>query len=540
MAMQRDRARQPGTGEPDPANAGGDAAGGAPVEVELKLACDAATLSAIADSRPIADHARNQGTVRRLESVYFDTADRRLSRRGAAFRVRRVGRRHIQTLKAEDTGNLGGLTRRGEWEWPVAGLAPDLSVVVEDGARSILGAMDAGDLAPLFATRIRRRAIMLDLDGATIELALDEGTVQAGADTAPIVETELELKAGRAETLYDLALRIAALAPVWLEPRSKAERGYALADGTPPAGVKRRLVPPPPDATVDQSLSVYLGECLSHLTRNVPAVVDGRDPEGVHQARVALRRLRSCLDVFRLPLPGDTRARLNQAAKTLAGALGPARDLSVFADTVLPAIAADVGAGPLAPLTSAAGAAGADAQRAARMAITGPEAARLALQVGHWIAARGWRDQPYSPDAALLDRPLRDLAVPVLNERYRRVIKKGRHFERLTMDQRHEVRLEAKKLRYALEFLAHLYKPKRVAPFDRALRRLQSALGRHQDNATARTLVAALAGQDTPALARAGGLAEGWLARDISSDEDRLVERWRAFAEARRFWHTGD
>jgi inorganic triphosphatase YgiF len=507
-----------------------------PVEVELKLATDLAGLKALASDSELAGLARNQGTVRRLETVYFDTPDHRLSRRGAALRVRKVGRKYIQTLKTEGAQNLAGLTERDEWEWPVSGLAPDLSVIDEAAARRVLGVMDAADLEPLFATKFRRQARMIDHAGATIELAIDDGTIEAGDQAVPLREVELELKSGPAEAAYTLALTLARIAPLGLEPRSKAARGYALATGAIAAPVKRSVAVPPSGATVDDALAVYLADCLSHFTQNVPAVVDGRDPEGVHQARVGLRRLRSCLNLFKVPLPDGQGAAFNDQARRLANRLGHARDLDVFLGEVLPPIAEALGTGTLDPLRAAAEAERAQAYETARAVVTGPEASRFALEFGHWIATRGWRQQPYSREAALLDDPLLAVADHLLARRHAKLLKRGRHFARLSLDERHEVRKTAKKLRYAVEFFAPLHKAKQVKPFEKALKGLQERLGALQDQVAANVLVDQLVTDQ--ALARAGGVVEGWLAREIAGAEKKLIQAWRGFAEAKPFWQA--
>ncbi|MFX5602665.1 CYTH domain-containing protein, partial [Acinetobacter baumannii] len=73
----------------------------------------------------IVEHIGNQGTVRRLEAVYYDTPDRLLDRHGLSLRVRRNGKRYLQTLKQRVSGN-GTLSRR-EWEAPVDTIEPDLT-----------------------------------------------------------------------------------------------------------------------------------------------------------------------------------------------------------------------------------------------------------------------------------------------------------------------------------------------------------------------------------------------------------------------------
>ena len=127
-----------------------------------------------------------------------------------------------------------------------------------------------------------------------------------------------------------LALELDALAPLRLETRSKSARGYALAAGMPPAWHKAEPPALEADATVDRAIQAILRSCLQHWCANEAAALDGSDPEGVHQMRVALRRLRSAFSVFGRLIDPAQRAWLSDEAKTIVNGLGPARDWDVF------------------------------------------------------------------------------------------------------------------------------------------------------------------------------------------------------------------
>ena len=93
-------------------------------------------------------------------------------------------------------------------------------------------------LVPIFVTRVRRHAIALDVPDGQIEIAFDDGVIEAGAEQEPVSEIELELKQGRAAALYQFALGLLDVAPLCLETQSKSARGYALALKISPAAVK--------------------------------------------------------------------------------------------------------------------------------------------------------------------------------------------------------------------------------------------------------------------------------------------------------------
>lgn len=183
-------------------------------EIELKFLLDAAGAMAVLAALP------GGPAVKTLYATYFDTADHALSRRGFGLRVRRSGDTRIQTLKSA-AGDDGG---RDEWEWRIEGDTPDLSLLAATPA----ALPDGAALVPLFTVVSRRTLRMVEEAGSDIELVIDEGEVRAGARVEPLLELELELKAGNPAALHALAKRLAAVAPLTPSSVTKAERGYRL------------------------------------------------------------------------------------------------------------------------------------------------------------------------------------------------------------------------------------------------------------------------------------------------------------------------
>ncbi len=308
-------------------------------ETELKLRGQPDALKAIFAGPAICGKATGRGSSRRLENVYYDTADQRLRARGLAFRVRRDGRRYVQTLKSGDVGGL--VAYRGEWQTPLGSAAPDLGLLPSEASQVLDGLVTQGDLRSLFTTRVRRqtRRLAATVNGgppSLIEAALDVGAIEADGRSQPIAEIELELIEGSPRALYDLALELDALTPLQVETRSKSVRGYTLAGGKPPAWCKAEAVALAPKATVDAAIGRILRACVQHWCANEAAALDGRDPEGVHQLRVALRRLRSAVSVFGHLIHPERRSWLTDEARRILGSLGPARDWDVFLTESLP------------------------------------------------------------------------------------------------------------------------------------------------------------------------------------------------------------
>ena len=469
-----------------------------------------------------------------LDSAYFDTAERLLSERRAVLRVRLTPDGCIQTLKSGD-----GLTR-GEWEWPVAGSEPDLSVIAESGALAVIAGLDAAALTPIFRTRFDRTAHQLD-QGA-IELAIDRGEI-VGPDGAsePLSEIELELKSGEPASLYRLALALAETVPLRVEPRTKASRGFALADNQPPRSFKAQRLTFEPDTTVDSALAAILGGCFHQFCLNEPCVLAGDDPEGVHQARVALRRLRSALGLFRDLLPAADRQWLALETKALANTLGPARDWDVFLAELLAPVKAAFAVHPelyadLTALEAATLARRHQAYEDVRALLASPGHTRFQLRFGEWLEGRGWRAQPVTRASALLFRPLRETADALLDRRHRKARKVGGDFAELGYADRHQLRIALKKLRYAADFFRSLYDEKPVGRYLHRLSAFQEVLGHLNDVATAARLVPRLERGSDGAAARAVGVVIGWHGRGLATIEPELVADWREFRTARVFW----
>jgi inorganic triphosphatase YgiF len=512
-------------------------------EIELKLRVDPQDLARFRNSSAFAG-TQARATSQDLESVYFDTEDFALRQRGVTLRVRKKGKSYIQTLKIANE-HAGGVFSRGEWESPVTGPLPDLAAIDDPEALGYLSAVNADELKPVFASHIKRVVRMLNgADGqpgdTVIEVAVDQGELRTTDGTVlPIAEVELELKGGAPQALFDLALKLTEVAPVRVETRTKAERGYALVAGEAESSVKAQKLELKLEHTAEQALASIMRNCLSHTVLNEASALKGEDPEGIHQMRVALRRLRSALGLFRDLMPADQYEFLGGEVKWLAGELGNARNWDVFlADLLAPVEEALDRDKPTEALHSAALASRAKGYEQARAAILSPRYTVLLLRLGGWLESRSWRQQPLSEEAAQLFAPVTELADGLLAKRHRKARKRGANFAKLPPEERHQLRIALKKLRYAAEFFRSLYDDKQVARYLKRLSALQDDLGHLNDVATAETLMDKLEGEsaETGPWRIGGGIVIGWHARGVTQLEPQLVSDWEKFAKASPFW----
>jgi inorganic triphosphatase YgiF len=526
--------------------AGQEEGSGAPVEVELKLALDAAAMEAALSSPLLRERARGALRTRELRNTYYDTPDRRLHARKAVLRVREVEGRYVQTLKGARRPD-GAVAARNEWEVELPGPEPRPDALDDPDAHELAGLLLPEELAPVFETRVRRRSLVAvwpDAEGrpAEIEVAFDDGVVRAdGRGEVPLSELELELLRGDAGALFGLAEALREVVPFRIEPQDKAARGWLLATGEAPPVRKAEPLDLDAGCTVGDALGRILSAALRHWLDNEPAAIAGRQPEGVHQTRVALRRLRSALALFEDALTPEALERWDGELRWLLGTLGPARDLDVLAGDLLPPLLEACGEdAALLAFREAAEAARARARDGVRESLRSQRAGDLAFHLAAWAARRGWRE---GADHDLLRRQregVTPFAARVLERRYRHVRKRGKGFAHLAPAERHRLRIALKKLRYGIEFFAGLFPKKRVERFREAATRLQERLGHGNDVDVASRLAHALVEPLGPGrvaeAAIGGGQLVGWYARQAGAVERDTRRAWKKLKRQEPFW----
>jgi triphosphatase len=506
-------------------------------EVELKLAVKPQDLARARDILS-GRSSRGPATPTTLVSVYYDTPKRGLAQRELMLRVRKRGRRYIQTVKGRAPGAPDPLAR-AEWEDAIEGERPDLAA--PHGGPALQRAAKDSELRPLFKTVVRRTTIPLEPGSSTrIEAALDEGEVRAlGRDAAePISEIELELKSGSPAVLYDVALRLLEAMPLSIETRSKAQRGYDLVDGAHRmVAVHAQAVALAPDMTLDDVLHGIGLACLAPVLRNAPAALAG-EPDAIHQIRVSARRLRSLLSTVKPMLSIEHHRWANDELKWLLDSLGDARNWHVFAANLLhPVQTALPLPQDLAPLMRGVEEAQSAATERATEAIRSSRYTDSLLKLLRWFEARGWRDQPVSKQSARLMAPIGEVAPTLLHRRYRQAMKRSKRFAKLDLAERHKLRIALKKLRYMSEFLGDLFDRREVKAFLRALKPLQEALGSANDVRAAHELLAERdAVGNSAEIDRGAGLVLGWHDRGLAEREPKLRKQVRRFRKAAPFW----
>ena len=442
-----------------------------------------------------------------LVSIYYDTGRMALRRAGILLRLRKHGASWQQTVKRQEDSD-GGLTRRPEWQAPYLNHF-DFSHVDDAELRDWLQRDKiAGRFSAIFETNIRRTVWQLDRGSDTrILVKLDRGWIASNGRRETISELELQLMAGSIDSLYTLALELAqrqALPPLLL---SKADRGYRLFQNSGTAPVKAGDVPIDADDTPLAALRLIALDCLSHLQLNHHGAVHSDDPEYVHQMRVATRRMRAALRMFRPVLPAGFTEQLVPPMRELMQALGQARDLDVLMSEIVAPVASALPDEPrLTDLASAITNRLYVARTNIRHVLRQPGYSQLLLTAGSLLQRAPFVEPPGAGDEP-------SSLLQFADRRLRRQLKKILELaDAARVDyppSLHELRIGIKRLRYAIEFFGPMIPGKSGAAAIKRLAGLQEELGQLNDLASAGTLLMVCAGRD-PHLREAVTLIGGW------------------------------
>jgi inorganic triphosphatase YgiF len=513
-------------------------------ELKLQLPPTLADFDAHEVLQRLAPGGHRRGVTKKLRAVYFDTADRQLAKRGIALRIRQVGRKRIQTLKAPTNGTLGLQTFR-EFEAEVEGSQPNLAKLADRTLARELRREIWPRLQPVFQAEFDRTSWLVPFRGSEIELSWDRGGIVIGDRQTPIHELELELKGGDSRALFGAAEELLELLPFRLGHATKAERGYALADETRPQPQKAAPVGLSGDDTVAIAFEKIVANCIAQMQANEAAILgDGEpDPEAIHQFRVALRRLRAIVGACRELIDDSVHAIWSIDLRWAQRACSPARDLDVLvAETLTPMAAHIPPDEAFRRFLAFAEAERAAARRQAVQALNNPRYAAMQLQLFQGLNDGAWR---HALAGLQLSLPVRDFAEQLLQSRYKRVLRLGEHWTDLPDAELHRLRLFGKKLRYVAQAFAGLFKAKPARRFIDALSALQDCLGAVNDGAVGRQLIRALVERaandgvlDATASQRIQGMVLGWQAREIQNRMMQFGDMWNAFAEVKRFWRS--
>jgi len=529
------------------------------MEIEFKFHIPAERLQEV-------QAAMRRGAVvrTRLQARYFDTADQALAAQGIVLRLRKEGRRWVQTVKAAGDNALHRLEHNVDLGAAAAGsAAPAIDPQRHQGTPvgERLAKLLAASGAPLVERqstdimRLTRDVRTTGAGAAVVELALDVGKVVAHAGTpeareSPVCELELELKRGDVQGLVALARRWSQQHGLWFSTVSKAERGARLLAGLDAVPAVKagtpRFADAPDGRTIQQAV---VASCLAHMLPNASEIAAGSaDEEQVHQLRIGIRRLRTALR----ELAGlDARTDLFNAAEWEPPLVEAFRALGVLRDREQVAKLAraqlqDAGAPVFDPL-SGADAATARAPSPGEVVRAPAFQALLVSLIGFTAGAApaeaGRKDDPGasekapSPPGPLDARDARRFLRRRLQHLHEQTVRDGRCFESLSAEDQHRTRKRLKRLRYLAEFASPLLggaadeKDSGAERYLRRLRPAQDALGEFNDEAVALALYREATARDARAW-----FAVGWFTARHAAGAKACRKALGKIEKAPRFW----
>ena len=370
-------------------------------------------------------------------------------------------------------------------------------------------------------------------------MAFDEGVVKARGEEAAFVELELELKHGPQWGLFALARRLAAAGDFTLSFTTKAERGHALA--RPPRSFAHKFAPPALDPAMDcgQAFQAIALACLKQIAANGERLRHRASPEVIHQLRVGLRRLRSLITSFKNVVADARLPAIKAELKWITGELDAARNLDVLIrGDYRTALAQKQDAEGLKGLGLRLRSARRMAYVRAAAAVESERFRRILIDLLVWIETGPWTSAE-SP-ARTRTRPIRKFAARELAGRAGKLAAGAKKFARLDAHERHKLRIQAKRLRYAADVFAGLYdRPKRARAFVAALKEVQDALGELNDIVVGERLAhdaAASPGRAETDSAFVAGRITGAQKARTGPLTDRAKTALKTFAGAKLFW----
>jgi len=522
--------------------------GSDPKEIELKLQVAPQDI-AVLQNHPIFARAFEGLTPERLDSVYFDSDDRKLRDHGLTLRVRQIGDKRVQTIKSLSEGSY--TIERSEWEQLIPSDQPDLTDIEHTPLAPVLTDDIRDNLKPVFETRIDRTAYRLSRDRTAIAMAVDQGQIVASNSSFPVSEIELELKHGNPVELFKIARIISEIVPARLDVKSKSERGFELIEQTPIAAEKARDPELSAEMSAGLAFTLICRTCLRHLVANEPATIE-RDVEALHQMRIAVRRIRAAISLFSDVVNDDRVGIIKNELRWFARELGPARDLDTFLFEVLRPLKKQHKNEPgLVSISKMFERRRLQGYRQAQDAVQSARFRMLVLDTAEWVEVGPWSISENPSIRLRREMPIDAYAAEQLSRRCKKIRRRGAKIDHLDAGQLHKLRIQVKKARYAVEFFSSVYEGKKSAKRRKnvlsSLRQLQNCLGGLNDIVTRKALCGDIIANPARGLtaeqnrhrAFAAGLVIGNQQAQVQKLLDDVRKANADFGDAKAFWKNG-
>jgi triphosphatase len=501
-------------------------------EIELRLTIDQQYASRLSKHPVITNKSASKPSSHKLTSIYFDSPDLKLMDTGVTLRVSHTSSGWIQTIELSGSSCIG-LHQCLEWHSPIASDHPDFTKIVEPIlVRIFPNNKLRRSIIAIFKTEIHRTSWQLAFNnGDQVEVTFDLGRLIVNDKEEVISEIKLKLKSGNVGRLFDLALELQDAIPLNVENLSNAQRGYAYYRDSPPQVIKAQLPTLTRKMNANIAFKEIVWECINQLQLNQNVVLHTSDIEGVHQMRIALRRLRSAFSLFKLILGHKKCAFILSELKWLSDILGKARDIDVLLTQTIPGIPTQFKhhQGLLA-LQQLALKRQIKIYVFIREALLSQRYNCLLLTICSWLENEKWKETKKH-------YKLLTVATRTLNKFHKQLLRHNENLTDMPPEYRHATRIASKRLRYAAEFFTSLYPVKDCTKFIKILAQVQECLGKINDTTVAERLLDDLNGpqpdaQSTEAIQR----FKQWNASSATHDIAKINPIWKQLTSMKPFW----
>ncbi|MBJ8423358.1 CYTH and CHAD domain-containing protein [Acinetobacter bereziniae] len=439
-----------------------------------------------------------------LQAKYYDTPSFILSEHSISLRQRLENDQWVQTLKLPTEQKL----KRAEFEHVLATDETELDLEVYlknkqiDKSIQTLLEQNKSLLEIQFQTDIERRLSVFHFQNSQIEVSYDQGQIFTQDDRLTLHELEFELKQGTVQDLISFILPRVKRYGLWLDVRSKAQQGFQLAQSIQdnPVEFQTSLQLDAKD-TAEIVLKKMFNNCLNHLLPNSTAIASGNfNSNHVHQARVAIRRLRSAIKTFSgwsLHIDPTWQMQLTELFRQL----GSTRDLDVIREELLPQLEA-VGA----PKFKLPESETTDRQKLTKL-FRSFNFNYLILSLIQFIEQDSTEKTKTSAHK---------LALKKISKLHQKIQLDAQNYLNLDIEARHKTRKNLKRLRYSLEFVSSLCDKKAVKKYLKSIKPAQESLGLYNDFIVAEELLTKLVNTQPQVW-----FALGW----IASEKQRVLQQ---------------
>ncbi|OTG60725.1 hypothetical protein B9T29_11215 [Acinetobacter sp. ANC 3903] len=455
-----------------------------------------------------------------LYAKYYDTPERHLAQQKISLRQRLEDNHWIQTLKAPCNHSL----QRFELEKDLGELKDptlDLKIYPSNSqAKQLLQntlGKQAKNLIVQYETVVQRLVHVIHFNRSKIEVSLDRGEIRHNNQKLPIYEIEFELKQGSIQDLIKFIHPWVQRYHLWLDVRSNAQRGDLLAQDLtiPPAQFATPLQLNSQDST-DSALKQMINNALQHLLPNAATIAaEQYNSEHVHQARVAMRRLRSALRVFD-DWSDEVNPQWQEQLTGLFRQLGATRDRDALNEGLLPQL--QQAGGPYIELTNITK----ENQIAVDESLRCSYFVELILDLLQFV---------HRPSKKQKKSGLKKDIAKKLQKLHHQICKDAEQFLDLDISSRHRTRKRVKRLRYCVEFVASLYPNKDVKRYLKDLKPAQESLGQYND-----LMVAEVMFQNIVKRKQKAWFAVGWIANEKKYILQQAKQHLEDYSKTDTFW----